>query len=151
MTDEVIDMAWSDIHVNMAVRWATPRFVKYGVVLLCKGNSMTCLFDGDSSPRAIPEAKWYFVQGKLNPETDEHLVIIKRPEIPTPPRSFLKSQPAITGQWISVTEACEMIRMDPKQLRRHIRRGVVMATKRDDRWVIDREALQTVASKNGWL
>ena len=151
MADRVIDMAWSDISPGHYLRWATPRFVKYGRVLERGGNSMRAMFDDERGPRAIPEAKWYFVQGKISASADEHLVIIEPPAIPTTPHSFLKSQPVESGQWLSVQQACELIRMDQKQLRRHIRRGVIPAVKRDDRWVIDREALQGVASKNGWI
>lgn len=148
--DRVIDMAWSDIQVGMFVRWATPRFVMHGQVLKRAGNSMVIQHQ-DGSGRAIPDAKWYFVEGKRDPNADEHLVIIEPPVLPTPPYSYPKQQAANPGQFISVSEACEMIRMDPKQLRRHIRRGVIPAEKRDDRWVIDREALQSISSKAGWI
>lgn len=151
MTDPVINKAWSDIYPGESIRWATPRFIKYGRVLERGSNSMLAQFDDESRPRAIPEAKWYFVQGKISASADEHLVIIDHPVLPTTPQSFLKQQPADSNQWVSVPQACELIRMDPKQLRRHIRRGVIPAVKRDDRWVIDREALQGVASKNGWI
>lgn len=151
MADIVIDMAWSDVHADMFIRWATPRFIKYGRVLKVGNNSMSVQFIEDASPRAIPEAKWYFVQGKLNPEAEEHLVVIDYDDWYNGPPVEPFVPAAIRGEFISVNEACEMIRMDPKQLRRHIRRGVVTAVKRDDRWVIDREALQTIASRNGWI
>jgi hypothetical protein len=149
-TDRVIDKAWSSIQVGDWVRWATPRFIMHGQVAKRAGNSMM-IRDKDGGSRAVPDAKWYFVEGKRDPNADEHLVIIEPPVLPTPPYSYLKQQAVTVGQFISVAEACEAIRMDPKQMRRHIRRGVIPAEKRDDRWVIDRDALQTVAAKNGWL
>lgn len=150
--DTIIDKAWSDIQVGDFIRWATPRFVKYGRVLKVAGNSIMAQFIEDARPTSIPDAKWYFVQWKMNHDAEEHLVCIDyQAWYNGPPvEPFVPAQ-NFGQQWLSVNEACEMIRMDPKQLRRHIRRGVVMATKRDDRWVIDREALQTIASKNGWL
>lgn len=151
-TDQVIDMAWSNIQVNQFVRWATPRFIKYGRVLKIGGTSLMVQFIEDARPTAIPDAKWYFVEGKRDPQAEEHLVCIDyQTWYNGPPTQPFIPPHSTSGQFISVAEACELIRMDPKQLRRHIRRGVIPAEKRDDRWVIDREALQSISAKNGWI
>lgn len=153
MDDQVIDKAWSSIQVNDFVRWATPRFIKYGRVEAVGGNSMRVRFINDAQARAIPEAKWYFVQGKANPEAEEHLVCIdyKAWYNGPPIEPFIPPADNAHDQYISVETACEMLNMDAKRLRRYIRRGVIPAFKRDDRWVIPREALREAAVKNQWL
>lgn len=153
-TDQVIDMAWSDIQVGYFVRWATPRFVKYGRILTIGGNSMSVQFIEDKNPRGIPDAKWYFVQGKLDPHSEEHLVVIDYKQWysgdePKPDRSKLHRRTHVT--WISVSAACEMINMDQKRVRRYIRRGIIPARKQDDRWLVNAETLRELAAKNGWI
>lgn len=150
-SDRVIDMAWSDIQVGMFIRWATPRFVKYGRVIDRKGNGMRAMFFDDAHDRAIPEAKWYFVEGKRDPHAEEHLVVIDYPHDRGSLGYAKPQRPAEGNELISVLAACELLKMDPKQMRRQIRRGVIPATKKDDRWVINREALNAVAAKNGWI
>ncbi len=142
-------MAWSDIQVGYWVRFATPNFTLRGTVAKIGGCSII-IDDQHHGTKVLPDAKWYFVEGKRDPNATEHLVIIEPPAIPTLPYEYPK-QAIESGRYISVNEACEMVRMDPKQLRRHIRRGVIPAEKRDDRWVIDREALQSISAKNGWI
>lgn len=145
MTDQVIAMAWSDIHPGIRVRWATPRFMKYGVVLRRDGRSMSIDFTDEDRPRVIPDARWYYVQ----PETgEEHLRVIA--EIPDDLTIFFK-KPNLTPDWITVQEACEMVKMDSKQLRRYVRKGTVIARKREDRWMIERDQFISTAMARGWL
>jgi len=151
MTDRVINKAWSDVSPRDFVRWATPRFVKYGVILSRKGESMTLNLLDEDRPRVVPTARWYYAQGKIHgADTEEHLVVIEA--LPEPMTSYMiPPTPEATGELISVNEACELIKMDPKQFRRYIRRGVIPATKHNDRWVIDASTLRSIAAKHGWV
>lgn len=112
---------------------------------------------------AIPEAKWYYVQGKLfGPNAEEHLFVIDLTPMEVlvrtgvledpdnPPHPQPKQRRSHTA-WITVQAACEMLKMDPKQLRRHIRRGVIVADKKDGQWLIDPERLRDAAAKFGWI
>lgn len=152
-TDRVIDMAWSDIQVGMFIRWATPRFIKYGRIVTRGGNSMSVQFIEDASPRAIPEAKWYFVEGKRDPQAEEHLVVIDYaswyngpPVVP-----FIPEVQDAHEVYISAAQAAEFLSMQEKQVRRYIRQGKIPAFKRDGWWVINRERLREAAAKNGWI
>lgn len=142
-------MSWSNVQVGHFVRWSTPRFVKYGVVLNVKGNSMVIQFNGDDRATVIPDARWYYAIGKLDPNAEEHLVVLQAKPARLSP-IIHKVKQGHTA-WITVQAASEMINMDPKQLRRYIRRGTIPATKDEDRWKIDGEALKALAAKNGWI
>jgi Helix-turn-helix domain len=153
MTDKVIDKAWSDIQLGDFMRWATPRFVKYGRVVKRDGNGMTLQFIEDANVQVIPTAKWYFVQGKLNPDSEEHLVCIDYSEWFNAPYSepFIPPAEYADEVWIHVFQVAEMLRWDEKEIRRKIRRGIIPAHKKDGRWVIHRERLRDIAAKHGWL
>ena len=152
MTDLVIDKAWSDISPGDFMRWATPRFIKYGRVIKRDGNGMTLQFIEDANVRVIPQAKWYFCQAKMyGPDAEEHLVCIDYSEwFNGPPvEPFV---PPSYDDSVTVNDACEILRMDPKQLRRHIRRGRIEAHKDlEGRWMIDRDMLMTKAARYGWI
>lgn len=148
--DPVIDKAWSNISPGDFVRWATPRFIKYGVVLHRKQNSLIFQCMQDDLPVTIPDAKWYFVQGKMyGPKVEECLVILDA--LPTtPPRAQL---PRVDDDLIiTVAQACELIQMDPKQFRRHIRRGTIPASKNGEgQWLLRRDLLMKACAKYGWI
>lgn len=153
MTDEIIDKAWSSVQPPDVVRWATPRFIKYGEVVNRAGDSMRVQFFDEPGQRGIPNAKWYFVRGKLDPSGEEHLVVVEyRPRMRgvEVERVIPKADNA-HDVWISVQQASEMLNMDEKQIRRHIRRGTIIAHKKNDRWMMHRERLRDAATKNGWL
>lgn len=154
MADTVIDKAWSDLQAGDTIRFATPRFIKHGRVLTHKAGSDSLLvqFFGEHQPRGIPNARWYFVQAKLKgPDCEEHLVCVEYSPLQLEPEPEILQTDNAHDQWISVQAACEMIQMEAKQLRRFIRRGVIPAHKKDDRWLIHREKLRDVATKHGWL
>lgn len=138
------------------MRWVTPRFVKYGVILSRKDRSLSIDILDEDRPRVLPDGRWYYSQFKIHgTNTDEYLAVIDAiPEGTTIDHLFRSLTVNDEGQSVealTVNEACEMIRMDPKQLRRHIRRGTIPATKHDDRWLIDGEALRSIAAKFGWI
>lgn len=147
MTDTVIDTAWSNIHAGQFVRWATPRFIKYGRVVSRKGNSLVIEDLDDGRTIAIPEAKWYFVQFKMHgPRHEECLFLVDKVF-----KGKMILEPEADNR-ITVQDACELLRMDPKQLRRHIRRGRIQAHKdRESRWMIDRTHLMEVSARYGWI
>ena len=155
MNDKVIDKAWADVQPFDFVRWATPRFVKYGRVLEHPKGSRSLLihFVEDAQPRALPDAKWYFTQFKLKgPDTEEHLCVIDYAEWYNgpPPEPFVPKTDE--ADELTVNEAVEIVRMDAKQFRRLIRRGVIPAHKDlNEQWRIDRDVLTTLAVKHGWL
>lgn len=156
MADQIIDKAWSDVSPRDFVRWVTPRFVKYGVIIRKAGNSLLLDILDEDRPRALPDGRWYYAQFKMHGTgTDEYLCVIDA--IPDGVaidhlfQSLTVNEAGQSVEGLTVNEACEMIRMDPKQLRRHIRRGTIPATKHDDRWVIDGEALRSIAAKFGWV
>lgn len=163
MSDRIVDKAWSNVQSGDFVRWATPRFVRYGRVITHppKSDSLRVEFWQPVEEKAIPNARWYFVQGKMKPDAEEHLVVID-----LTPMELLVRAGALTDEdnppltvkprrshepWITVQTACEQLKMDQKQLRRHIRRGVVIAEKRDGIWYIDQERLRDAAAKFGWI
>ena len=154
MHDQIIDKAWADVQPHDFIRWATPRFVKYGRVLEHNGHSLKVQFVEDAQPRAIPDAKWYYGQFKLlGPDAEEHLCVIDYSAWYTgpPPEPFVpRGQDDDTE--LTVNAAIEIVRMDAKQFRRLIRRGTIPAYKdRNDQWRIDRDLLMTLAARHGWL
>lgn len=155
MTDTVLDMAWSDIQVGYFVRWATPRFVKYGHVKKVDNRSMIVSFLDSLKPTVLPDAKWYFVRGKENPEAEEHLVVIDYKQWwhgdHTEWQPIVEGHPLV-AETISVNEACELLKMDPKQMRRLIRRGTIPAYKdQNDTWRVYRTNLMEISAKHGWI
>jgi hypothetical protein len=157
MNDIVIDKAWADVQPFDFVRWATPRFVKYGRVIEHHKGSRSLLihFVEDAQPRALPDAKWYYTQFKLKgPDTEEHLCVIDyQAWYNGPPvEPFIPLAENAHELFINVHEACEFLGFDPKRLRGYIRRGVIPAFKdNQDQWRMNRERLRDVAVKHGWL
>lgn len=156
-TDLVIDKAWSNIGPGDFIRWATPRFVKYGRVERAKARSLRIMVAGTTDIVAIPDAKWYHAQFKLyGLAAEEHLCVIDYDEwlygLPKPFESLPVDHVLSELAWISVKEAIELIPMDPKQLRRYIRKGTIPAHKdSNDQWRINREQLMSLAAKYGWV
>lgn len=144
---KIVELAWSDVHRGQFVRWSTPRFVKFGRVVSRKGQSLTVNFGGvDAKATVIPDARWYFVRGKENPDAEEHLVIVDEllPEV------FRTAEP--DDEVITVQEACELVLVDPKLVRRYIRRGKLGAVKdREGRWQVHRGHFLDFAVERGWL
>lgn len=155
MNDEIIDKAWSDVQPPDFIRWATPRFIKYGRVLAHKERSLLVQFVEDAQPRAIPDAKWYYGQFKTRgPEAEEHICVIDYAAWYNGPpvEPFVPLVHDDEGVDLTVNEAIEIVRMEAKQFRRLIRRGVIPAVKdSNEQWRIDRDVLVTLAAKHGWL
>lgn len=148
---QVLDKAWADLSPNDIVRWRTPRFVKYGRVISRKGRSLLIRFAGDDRDTAIPDGKWYHLQFKMYGESaDEYLITVDS----YPEGSLNESliDPAAHDDMITVREAHEILGIDPKQLRRHIRRGKLPAERNaEGYWVMNRDRLLISARKYGWL
>lgn len=156
MADTIIDKAWSSIQVGDFVRWATPVFVKYGHVTRTPGGrTMVFKFIDDANERVLPDARYYFVEGKRSADAEEHLVCVdykywyEGGEVGWTP--LPDEHPMSSNAWITVEAACEMLNWEAKKLRRYIRKGVILAHKRDDRWKINAERLKAQAAKSGWI
>lgn len=138
---EDVDMPWSSIRVGDRVRWVTPNFVKRGQITVIAKRGMKVRFDHDNRDTVIPDAKWYFVQGKLG-VANEHLVVIS-----SPPPEFDKSEAVRELQsdedtvWLTPGEAANIMGTDPKNVRRMIRSGKLKASRVGGRWVIDRDSI----------
>lgn len=144
----MIDMAWSDIHTGLLVRWATPNFIFYGRVVKRRGQSLVLRSIEDESLRHIPDARWYFTRGKEDVWGSEVLFVIDclpdRPEAVDPPDP--------DEDFILVQEACELVLVDPKLVRRYLRRGKLLAHKDlEGRWQIHRGQFLELAVSRGWL
>lgn len=150
MDDEIWDKAWSSIQPGDQVRWATPTFIKFGRVLNTAGRSATFVWD-DGKQQAVPDARWYFVEGKRDPMPDEHLVVIQRPTDDVMWLAQHRPVAIVEQGWCSTHDAAEMLNWDEKKLRRYIRRGHILARKHEDRWEVNREALRDKAAKQGWV
>lgn len=153
---KVLDMAWSDVHAKMKCRWATPRFIKHGIILSRKDRSLTVQFWSEERPTVIPDARWYFVQAKMHgPDAEEHLVIVDEfddIELQREDRRAELDDYNAHELIITVNQACELLQMDPKQLRRHIRRGTITASKNiEGQWLMRRDLLMAKAAKYGWV
>lgn len=146
---EIVDLAWSDVYKGQSVRWATPVFIAYGTVIQRKGRSLT-FYDMDlKQPRVIPDARWYFVRGKGDPRATEGLWVIDA--LPTMPEPLVVPEDP-DDDWITVQAACESVRVDPKLLRRYIRRGKLSAHKDlEGRWQVHRSQFLEFAVDRGWL
>lgn len=150
MDDDHWDKAWSSIQPNDRVRWVTPRFVKFGRVLSIAGRSASFVWD-DGTKQTLPDARWYFAEGKRESLRDEHLVILVPSELPTPYTRLPDDHVMSDRAWISTEAAAEMLAWDMKKLRRYLRSGTIVARKQEDRWYINRERLQAQAAKQGWV
>jgi hypothetical protein len=150
-TDPIIQTFWEDVEPGTKVRWSTPNATHYGVVISRDDQSLILdLWDQDK-PKVLPDGLWYFAQGKINPNAEEHLVILSEF-----PKNFGQESGKLKprhdeAEWITVQDAIAVIPMDPKQLRRHLRNGVFQAKRKEDRWFIDRESFMSVCAKRGWL
>jgi excisionase family DNA binding protein len=152
MTDEVkvIDKAWSNISPGDFVRWATPRFIEYGVVISRSGNSLSFDSIERDRPVVIPDAKWYFVQGKMHgPRAEECLVILN--ELPKKSVPRQDAQATVYRDFMTAEDVAEYLNWDQKEVRRKIRRGVIPAHKSEGRWMISRQHLIDQAAKHGWV
>lgn len=147
----VIDKAWSNISPGDVVRWATPRFIKYGVVISRSGNSLSFRCEQEDRAIAIPDAKWYFVQGKMHgPKAEECLVVLTELPKKSPPRRP-DAQASVYRDFMTAEDVAEYLNWDQKEVRRKIRRGVISAHKSEGRWMIPRQHLLDQAAKHGWV
>lgn len=136
--DEDTCLAWSDLHAGVRVRWKTQTFVKRGTIQSISKRSMTVLFDAHDKPTNIPDAKWYFVEGKIGNQ-NEHMVTISTP---APERSAAALEASNgEGDYVSPGEAASILGTDPKNIRRKIRNGTIKAERLGGRWVIPRSSL----------
>lgn len=154
MPDSVIQTFWEDVGPGTKVRWATPRAVHYGVVINRVDQSLVLELWDQDKPKVLPDGLWYFIQGKKNPDGEEHLVILS--EFPENFGALSgKLKPRHDGdaaeEFINVNKAIELVPMDPKRLRRYIRQGTVQAFKKDGQWVLRRSYWLEESSKRGWL
>lgn len=142
--DEDLFKVWSDIQPGDRVRWKTPAFVKRGTVELVKKRSMVVLFDAHSRPTTIPDAKQYFVEGRLG-NMENHLTVISTPPNPNvklngAPRGFHTE--GAPDDPISPAEAAAILGTDPKNIRRMIRSGKLRAMRDGGRWVLSRSEIE---------
>ena len=141
LQEEDTCLAWSDIHKGTRIRWKTQTFLKRGTVQSRNKRSMTVLFDAHNVPTTIPDAKWYFVEGKVG-NLNEHLITISTP----PPERSAAALQAIesskgTSDYVSPNEAALIMGTDPKNVRRMIRSKKIPASRIGGRWVILRKDL----------
>lgn len=135
-------LAWSDVGKGTRVRWKTQTFVKRGTVQSRDKRSMTVLFDAHFQPTVIPDAKWYFVEGKVG-NLNEHLVTISTPS-PAYPQRQQKGFPLThKDTYISPNEAAALLGTDPKNIRRMIRNGKLLAHREGGRWVLKRSDVES--------
>lgn len=133
MDDEHVDMAYSQLYPGCRVRWTTPAFVKRGAVVKKQKRSLVVMFDDHTKTTAIPDAKWYFVEGKLG-NKQEHLVAINT-EAKTVQRPKSVDNDA---SMVTPAQAANILGTDPKHIRRMIRSGKLKAHREGGRWLISR-------------
>src|SRR5690606_29024928 len=129
--DEDTCLAWSDLQPGIRVRWKTPAFVKRGTIQVIAKRSMTILFDAHDKPTNIPDAKWYFVEGKVG-NKNEHLVTISTP---APERPAVVQNEQYSEEYVTPGEAAMILGTDPKNIRRKIRNGTIRAHREGGRWL----------------
>ena len=136
--DEDTCLPWADLHRGVRIRWKTQTFVKRGTIQSVNKRTMTVLFDAHDRPTVIPDAKWYFVEGKVGNQ-NEHIVTISTP---APERSEVaKRYSPGTNDYVSPAEAAAILGTDAKNIRRKIRNGTLKAERQGGRWVIHRSNL----------
>lgn len=144
-SDEDVDCAWSDLHPGRRIRWSTPTFVRRGTILRIKNRALAVMFDGMPRETIIPDARWYYAQGKLG-NINEHLVAINSP---APKKLKLKKLGkeklgktfgvAAGDALIGPTEAANILGIDQKALRRRLRNGQLKGEQTEGgRWVLRR-------------
>lgn len=148
----VIHKAWSDIGPNDKVIWVLPNQVRHGVVVERKDRSLVVAFWEEDRPRAIPDARWYYVNYRKDPHATEALYVVDEfpetlPSIPTVDRDR-------DNDFLYAFQLAELLNMDEKQIRRHLRNGVfptAFRSKLDNRWQVMRRHALEVANKRGWI
>lgn len=132
-----VQMAWSDLAEGQRVRFLTPRFLKLGtVVAKGKSRSLKIQFDGEPRPTVLPDARWYWAQGKV-PSAEESLVAWVGEIDPVPERG-----PDLDADdLMPVSQACELFGVKPKDLRRWLRSGKVAGGQRQGLWLVDAGSL----------
>lgn len=148
--DEDVFKVWSDVQPGDRVRWKTPTFLKRGTLVTKNKRAMVVLFDAHSRPTTIPDAKWYFCEGRLG-NLQEHLCIIS-----TPPDPNVKLNGDSRAAWyktrqeqmgdiddpITPAQAAAILGTDPKNIRRMIRTGKIRALRNGGRWVLSRKEIE---------
>lgn len=72
-TEVIREVEWDDVCVGMPVRWATPRFICYGIISEIQGEGIVISHVPDSWV-SVPYGKWYFDQPH---NAEEHLVVLE--------------------------------------------------------------------------
>lgn len=134
--DEDTCLPWSSLYPGVRLRWTTPKFVKRGTLVSASKRTMVIHFDGHAKPTVIPDAKWYFVEGKVG-NKNEHLVTISTPPLEVKRPESLEGQDDL----VTPAEAAAYLGTDPKNIRRKIRNGTIRAYREGGRWVIRRDDL----------
>lgn len=139
LQEEDTSLPWSALTPGLRVRWKTQTFVKRGTIIYVRKRTMVVHFDAHAENTVIPDAKWYFVEGKVG-NLNEHLVTISTPA----PEQSLAVQKLgdDAGDYVSPTEAASILGTDAKNIRRKIRNGTLKAERQGGRWVILRDELQ---------
>ena len=135
LQEEDTCLPWSSLHPGLRVRWKTQTFVKRGTIVFIKKRTMVVRFDAHDRDTVIPDAKWYFVEGKVG-NRNEHLVTISTPA-PERPSVVERHDEDV----VSPREAAAILGTDPKNIRRMIRSGRLRALRDGGRWVIPRGSL----------
>lgn len=131
------DVAWSDLYPGLRVRWLTPTFVKHGTIVKIKGRSMRVKFDGEARETVIPDARWWFVQGKAK-DPENGLAVWNgetRGHTHLPPE-------AVEDDLMSTTEAVGRFGVTAKELRRWLRGGKVRGHQLQGTWLVDGQSLE---------
>lgn len=136
--DEDIIVPWSQLSKGQRVRWHTPQFQWRGTIQLVKGRSMVVRFD-HGKVVTIPDAKWYFVQGRLG-NIQEHLIPINS-QAPEGASSEAVEVELESGDWLTPAQASYITGEDAKNIRRKIRNGTYTSKRVGGRWVVARESL----------
>lgn len=141
LMEEDTCLPWSSLHSGLRVRWKTQTFLKRGTIVFIKKRTMVVRFDAHDRDTVIPDAKWYFVEGKVG-NLNEHLVTISTP---APERSAAALEAiefsSDNSDYVSPREAASILGTDPKNIRRRIRQGSLKAERRGGRWVLKRQDL----------
>lgn len=134
LQEEDTCLPWSSLHKGVRIRWKTQNFVKRGTIVSVQKRTMVVRFDSHDRDTVIPDAKWYFVEGKVG-NLNEHLVTISTP---APEQSAAVQKLGNPDEYVSPREAASIMGTDPKNIRRMIRSGRIWAIREGGRWVIRR-------------